>query len=335
MRKLASVRKISELNPIDGADRIEVATVDGWNVVVKKDEFKVNDLVIYLEVDSWVPHELAPFLSGASVPKEYNGVPGARLKTIRLRGQISQGLILPLEVLGVENVDHITEGENLTELLNIQKWEKPVPAQLAGKVQGSFPSYIPKTDQERIQNIFKKMKLEENETFEVSLKLDGSSMTLFKFDDEIGVCSRNNRLVISDENSDNTFVMLAQKYMENIKNVEGDFAVQGEAMGPGIQKNRENFSAHDFFVFDVYDIKNGEYLLPNDREEFCEKYGFTHVPVLEKTAPYPDSVEYALAWAEGKSINAKVREGIVFKSNVVNGKSFKCISNKFLLKYDE
>jgi hypothetical protein len=149
MRKLASIRKINLVEPIEGADAIEVATVDGWKVVVKKNEFKVGDLVVYFEIDSWVPTGLAPFLSKGKEPREYNGIKGERLRTIKLRGQISQGLILPYAICG----KICEEGEDVSELLYIQKYEAPIPAQLAGQVKSTFPSFIPKTDQERVQNI--------------------------------------------------------------------------------------------------------------------------------------------------------------------------------------
>jgi RNA ligase (TIGR02306 family) len=97
MRKLATIRRIADIQPIEGADAIEVATVDGWKVVIKKNEFKVGDLAVYLEIDSWIPHELAPFLSKGQEPREYNGVKGERLRTIKLRGTTSQGLLLKIE----------------------------------------------------------------------------------------------------------------------------------------------------------------------------------------------------------------------------------------------
>jgi RNA ligase (TIGR02306 family) len=95
MRKLASIRKIADIRPIPDADAIEVAVVDGWKVVVKKGEYSVGDLAVYLEIDAWVPHALAPFLSKGQEPREYNGVKGERLRTVKLRGQVSQGLLLP------------------------------------------------------------------------------------------------------------------------------------------------------------------------------------------------------------------------------------------------
>ena len=160
MRKLASIRKIADIRPIPDADAIEVAVVDGWKVVVKKGEYSVGDLAVYLEIDAWVPHALAPFLSKGQEPREYNGVTGERLRTVKLRGQVSQGLLLPLRTVFAEWTDenfqkNILEdeervGDDLTEALGIQKWEAPISPQLAGQVRGVFPTgLIPKTDQER------------------------------------------------------------------------------------------------------------------------------------------------------------------------------------------
>ena len=175
MRKLASIRRIADIQPIEGADAIVAATIDGWKVVVKKGEFNVGDLALYIEIDSWVPHELAPFLSKGSEPREYNGVKGERLRTIKLRGQVSQGLLLSKNILdqfgthyvnpeiendetwvqGYDKSVSLVEGYDCTEYLGIQKWEAPIPAQLQGQAAGMFPtSLIPKTDQERIQNCF-------------------------------------------------------------------------------------------------------------------------------------------------------------------------------------
>lgn len=101
MRKLATIRRIAAILPIPNADAIEVAQVDNWKVVVKKGDHRVGELVIYCEVDSWIPHEIAPLLSKGQEPREYEGIKGERLRTVRLRGTTSQGLILPLDILGV------------------------------------------------------------------------------------------------------------------------------------------------------------------------------------------------------------------------------------------
>jgi RNA ligase (TIGR02306 family) len=164
MRKLATVRKIDALEPIDGADLIETAVIGGWKVVVKKGEFTVGELATYFEIDSWIPTELAPFLtSEGKEPREYNGIKGERLRTVKLRGAISQGLLLPVTVLytavetrlkefgvALETIPLIVnEDMDVSDLLNIHKYEPPMPTQLAGMAKGNFPSFIPKTDEER------------------------------------------------------------------------------------------------------------------------------------------------------------------------------------------
>ena len=366
-RKLASIRIIDNIEPISGADAIEVATIGGWKVVVKKGEFKIGQLAIYFEIDSWIPHELAPFLSKGSIPREYNGIKGERLRTIRLRGQVSQGLLLPTEAYEIEletqNSDDVyyvprtspfEEGEDLTELLFIQKWEAPVSANMAGKVKGSFPSYIRKTDQERAQNLLKEIFEENKETeYEVTIKLDGSSMTVYHVvnnDTDIlservidqGVCSRNLNLKLDQEG--NTFVDVAKNsgLLGALFQLDKSIAVQGELMGPGIQHNREGLKEHEFYVYDIWDINNQCYFPPYDRNEILQDLAnhgarFKHVPILFNIARIKDmdhlgihNIEGLLDFAKGKSINNPVREGLVFKST--NGDfSFKAISNEFLL----
>ena len=393
MRKLASIRRIADIQPIEGADAIVVATIDGWKVVVKKDEFNVGDLALYLEIDSWVPHDLAPFLSKGHEPREYCGVKGERLRTIKLRGQVSQGLLLPITTICDwddeeqlwEYLDHpemggdlgepqyledrvefsltlrrvfAEEGDDATEILGIQKWEAPIPAQLQGQAAGMFPtSLIPKTDQERIQNCFGEIQkrakrfatekvwnaetqtLEEHPvvvpadfkepTYEVTMKLDGSSCTIFRWEGELRVCSRNLELKINDENKDNTFVAMALLLADSITD---GFAFQGEVIGEGIQGNREGLKGHRFYLFDIFDIQTHEYVSPTFRRHAAEWRSLDHVPVLGTDWKAPNSVEEGLALAEGPSINHKIREGLVWKCNEDPSFSFKTISNQFLLK---
>ena len=99
MRKLATVRRIDDIRPIPDADAIECAVIGGWSVVIKKGEYREGDIAVYCEIDSWIPHELAPFLSKGQEPREFEGIRGERLRTVKLRGQVSQGLLLPLHVL--------------------------------------------------------------------------------------------------------------------------------------------------------------------------------------------------------------------------------------------
>jgi RNA ligase (TIGR02306 family) len=327
-RKLATIRKIDALTPIDGADAIECATVGGWKVVVKKQEYQVGDLAVYCEIDSWIPTELASFLSKGKEPREFEGIKGERLRTVKLRGQLSQGLLLPLTSAGEFALN---EGDDVSESLNIVKWEMPMNAQLAGMARGNFPSLIPKTDQERIQNLKKEIAnaAVAGMQFEVTEKLEGSSMTVYLIDGVFGVCSRNLDL---KETEGNTFWQVARR--DNIEaKMHWDFAIQGELIGPGIQGNIYKLSQPEFRVFDVYDISNGCYLNPADRRALVTNLGLQHVPVLlvDKDLGV-GSVDEILQWAEGASkLNDKVeREGIVFKE-VNGGMTFKAISNKYLL----
>ena len=170
MRKLATIRTVTEILPIKGADMIVLAVVDGWKCVVKKDEFKAGDSAVYCEIDSFLP--IKPefeFLRKSSF-KRMGDKEGFRLRTVKLRGQISQGLLLPISVLGREP----QPGEDITEELGIEKYEPPTPTCLSGKVVGPFPATVQKTDEERIQNLAIDFKSYKYRTFFVTEKLDGT-----------------------------------------------------------------------------------------------------------------------------------------------------------------
>ena len=346
MRKLARVVKIDEIHGIPDADAIEVATVGGWKVVVKKNEYKAGDLAVYFEIDSWIPHELAPFLTKAGqYPKVYNGVEGQRLKTIRLRGQLSQGLLMPIPQSVYDGMksqveNNVIEDLDLTDILMIQKWEREIPSQLAGVSRGNFPSFIRKTDQERIQNLKKEYAKwqEEGVVWEMTEKLDGSSMTIYVNEEESGVCSRNLNLKESEENS---FwrVAIRENLIDKIKSTDKNIALQGELVGPGVQGNKYNLSELQFYLFDVYDIDNQVYYTPEQRWMLVLQLGLKHAPILSHELNFKENewtIESVLKNVEFKStLNQQTEaEGVVFKS--VDGKnSFKAISNKFLLKNDE
>ena len=337
MRKMATVRKIQDILPIENADSIECAVVGGWKIVAKKGEFSVGDMAVYLEIDSWVPHELAPFLSKGKEPREYNGVKGERLRTVKLRKQISQGLLLPLSVLPDDSI--YEENDDVSSLLNIQKWEAPIPVQLQGEVQGSFPSEIPKTDQERIQNLEEELeewKADDDIGFwEMTEKLDGSSMTCYlDLDGEFHVCSRNLDL---KRNENNTFwkVAIENEIEEKMRAVPlYGYALQGELIGEGIQKNRYNVNGHEYHIFDIYGVKEGKYLDSKTRTSVVKDLGLNQVPYLCDIQFSESTIDFILDMAEDKSkLNPKAeREGIVFKNHNDPSLSFKAISNKFLLK---
>jgi RNA ligase (TIGR02306 family) len=326
MRKLARIVKIDEVEKHPNADSLDICTVGGWKVVSALNEYQKGDLAIYLEVDSWVPHDLAPFLSKGHEPRVYEGVVGERLRSVKLRGVVSQGLLLPITV--VEDKIAYRVGEDVSEELGILKYEAPIPAELAGEAVGAFPTnLVPKTDQERVQNL-DYAELTQCTNYYVTEKLDGTSATFIMHEGNLRVCGRNWEW----KDNDNTYWKVARKY--NLANVlpEG-FAFQGEIIGNGIQGNKYNLIEPEFFVFGMYEIRTRRFIpLPQVKAHF---YGLRTVPILEIGVSLPATVFDLLQSAEGKSeVNPKTeREGVVIQNN--SGTSFKVISNKFLLKNGE
>ena len=331
-RKLASVVKIVDIQPIPGADAIVVATVKGWKVVVKVNEYKVGDLAVYYEIDSFLPiRPQFEFLRKSSF-KRMGSSEGFRLKTIRLRGQISQGLLTPIP----EGISNPKEGDDLTEALDIVKYEPPIPAQLAGKIKGTFPSFIPKTDEIRIQNFESEVGFSPvGERAYVTEKLDGTSFTCYFNNGVFGVCGRNWEL---SETSDNSLwrmanvLQLKEKMTKHGKNI----ALQGELIGAGINGNLYGMSDHKLYFFTGYDIDKGRRMFFDELEWVLFGLQLQMVPVLEKygfVIPNESNiVDYMLKYAEGKSVlNMEVdREGVVVRG-LEREFSFKAISNTYLL----
>ena len=361
-RKLASIRRIGRIEKHSNADTLEICHVDGWRVISRIGEFKECELVVYCEVDSFLPvKEEFEFLRKSSFRK-MGDKEGFRLRTIKLRQELSQGLILPLSVLNDPNHEEmqvgvsqqpwgdqlqlgpydnalvIEEGVDVTEHLGIIKWDPPLPACLGGVAKGNFPSWGRKTDQERAQNLVSEIGLElsNDSKFEISIKLDGTSMSVGKNGSDIVVCSRN--LILNTEQEGNTLIDVAKSLglLDRISEF-GDIMVSGELCGPGIQGNREKLGKHKFFVFDIFDVRSGEYISSEERIKIVESLGLDHVPIIHKSVKLNEiglnSLDDILAYANGESLNSKIREGLVFKK--VDGSfSFKAISNEFLLKFE-
>ena len=344
-RKLSTIRKIKEINPIEGADAIELAVVDGWQVVVAKNVgHRVGDLVVYCEIDSFLPIEPEFEFLRKSSYKKMGDQEGFRLKTIKLRGQISQGLILPYSVIPIAQfatAADLPEGMDVSEMLGIVKYEPPIPAQLAGRVKGTFPSFLRKTDEERIQNLEKEYTewtLSSKHQFYATEKLDGSSFTCYIKNGEFGVCSRNMDLL---ETEDNTFWAVARKLdLENkLRSFGKNICFQGEMVGSGIQGNHYNMKDQTVFFYNIFLIDEREYVGYDEFRNMLFDLDLACVPVLSYPFNFPADSEAAfptvsalLRSAEGKSVlNDKVeREGLVIRS-MDRTISFKVISNKFLL----
>ena len=341
-RAMATIRVVDDILPIEGADAIEVAVVGGWKVVVKKGEFVKNSMAIYFEIDSFIPSTVAPFLTKPGhFPKEFNGIQGERLKTIKLRGQISQGLLLPVnrssEDFPYIIVDElifvpVTIGDDVSEVLQIQKWEKPEEFR-AANAKGNFPHFLRKTDQERVQNLSREFESTFQEAkWEITEKLDGSSMTVYVNEDTAGVCSRNLEL----KNEGGAFWDTANRLniIENMRKAfpNSNYAVQGELCGPGIQGNKYKFDNFRFFVYDVFDIDAQKYVSPHIACLMASHCGLEYVPVIKTWANVCATMQEQIEFADGVSMLADTpREGLVYK-NEDGQESFKVISNKWLLK---
>jgi len=277
-RKLATIREITDIRPIEGADMIELASVGGWNVVVAKNVgHKIGDKVVYCEIDSFLPI--------------------------------------------------------ITEMLGIVKYEPPIPAELSGKVKGGFPSFLRKTDEERIQNLVKEYeeyKLTSQHQFYMTEKLDGSSATFYMNDGVFGVCSRNLELL---ETEGNTFWKVARELdLENKFKNKGNICLQGELIGEGIQGNPYKIKGQTVHFFNGFDIDTQTRMNINDFLILLDELELLSVPILDVVFLLPDTVEGMLKLAEDKSRLNKLteREGVVVRS-LDNTISFKAISNKFLL----
>lgn len=364
MRHLATVREIKELRPIPDADRIETAIVDGWECVVQKGMYHPGQLVVYIEIDSVVPEtDVFEFMR----PRRF------RVKTIRMKGQISQGLVMSLDILPQGKPYKI--GDDVTEILGIKKYDpqtvqemETVSAQNLSKKQSriekwlmrfkwfrawkakrmpntAFPDWIKKTDEERIQNMptqFERWR-DDGIGFSITEKLDGQSATYFlrkrRFrKPEFGVCSRNRRLPVDD---DSTYWTVARDFhikawmSDLLKTVGGSYIiVQGEIIGPKIQKNKYGLKNLDFYVFNLI---TEDHMLHTtfEAEIILAQYDIKTVPRIAYIPKLPSSIPALVEIARGKSTIAdRQREGFVMR-NANHNISFKVINPDFLLEDED
>jgi RNA ligase (TIGR02306 family) len=353
MRKLASIQKILEIKEHTNADALEIVKVLGWQCVSKKGEFKAGDLCVYFEIDSKIPmkHEWARFLQNKDKPSS-----PARLKTIKLRGEQSQGLCMPLSIIQqtLDDGDHseLAEanrdipyevGDDVTELLEIKKYEPVIPACLGGEVIGARPSYTIKTDEDRVQAFPKIIEEFQGRMVYITQKIDGSSGTFSYLDGDYQVSGRNWSY---SEDTKNTFWKLSDKYqikskLEYVHSRSGNsYGIQGEAAGPKIQDNLLGLTDHELFVFNVMNLQSHRFLGFYEFREFCERLELQTVPILYIGIFKWKTLEELLELADSFNYpNGHINEGIVirpveeFRSEVLCGRaSFKVISNKFLIK---
>ena len=358
MRQLASVQKILNLEPIINSDNLLKATILGWVCVVNKnDNFKINDLCVFCEIDSLLP-EIPEF--------EFMRKNKFRVKTVKLRGQVSQGLCLPLKILNDRKyptdvrekpVYAFKEGQDVTALLNITKWEPPIPEQLQGEVDDVFPDVIPKSDETRIQNLQPLIDKYAGQIFYISCKIDGSSITAGINNDKKFVCSRNFSLKLEGDNlTTNAFVsaVMELKVFDKLelflkKHPEyKNLALQGELAGKNIQCNRLELEYKTIFWYNIFDIDKQKYLDFNDFKNAIAEMNLVTVPILDTNFVLINDIQTLLEMAKGTSVlnKTKQREGIVFRPlNEIydmdccrgelkfNRVSFKAINSDYLIEH--
>lgn len=355
-RQFVTIRIINNIESIPGAERVELACIDGWRCVVPKNEFASGEEIIFFEADSALKNvndERYNFLHKTSYKCWHkNGElldECFRVKTIKLAGQISQGLVLKKNLFNREIKEALETGKTLDEICNVVHYDdlyeevyNIIDPKNQAERRGSFPSMIPSTDEERLQNLPKYFSKHKGVRFEVTEKYDGKSMSVGYSptclpENPFFVCSRKHSLKLD---GDNGFVKMAFKYdLENkLKYIYDscgmELCIQGELVGPGVCGNRDGHKELDFYVFRIYNIKERRWLPSKNRINICENLGLKHVPVVNEGMLVFDEckdINDVIALTKRKSANGNQIEGLVFKS--LDGEiSFKVISPEYLLK---
>lgn len=377
MRKLASVQVIKDLTPILNADKIETAHVLGWEAVVKKGEYKVGDKCVYIEIDSLLPEDnpAFDFLKNSKGKIE-------RIRTKRLRGQISQGLVMPMSILPKD----YEVGDDVTDVLNIKKWEpdlwnRPTNKQvdrLIRKYNGkwanlllynkpwtnlfrkrlfiqaakSFPSFIFKTDETRVQALPDVVSFYAGTNCAVTEKMDGSSITIW-FDDKVKMHVASRNMEILDKSNPFWKAVIENEVERKIRSCFASnedslqwFCLQGELCGPKIQGNKYKFKSKRIFFFNIMYCNPVRFLGLTELFDLVTRCGLETVPILDMHYKLPSDVPKIVDLSKGKSVYGDTqREGIVirpeppiidhngFQGMVGNRVSFKAINPEFLLDY--
>jgi hypothetical protein len=399
MRELAYVVEINDITPIPGYDRVELAHISGWTVVVGKGEFHIGDPAIYFEIDSQLP-EVAPFTNMEFLAKKHY-----KIKTQKMCKSLSQGLLMSAANFGWTMADgaildldgnrhsindesrfltaqlgvtYAEPGDNKRKATSVDKYKKM--AQRNGKLfkhqpfrwlmkrewgrkilfvffgrkrdkKSSWPSWVSKTDEERVENI--PSVLMDKTEWIATEKLDGTSTTATVRRGKFGkfdyyICSRN---VVFDKPGKNCFyeknvyTMMSEKYqfekvlIDLCKKYNLEWAtLQGETFGgtnPLIQKNTYDMKACDFRGFNLIFSDRGR-LNSVEAAKIMAEYGIKWVPILDEHYVLPDTIDELRAYVNSQpsTINGKIKEGIVFRYQD-GSKSFKCVSPEYLLKYHQ
>lgn len=311
-QNLATIQKVVNVRVHPNADALDLVQVLGWQVVTKRGEYKEGDLCVYVVIDTVLP-ERAEF--------EFLRNKHFRIKPIRLRGEESAGICFPLSILGPGytflNTDDpvCKEGEDVTDFLNIKHYEKPVPAELAGQAYGGIPGFLIVTDEDNLRTYPDAVPEMFGRPYYITRKEDGSSGTFYIKGGEFGVCSRRINLKNTESNG---FWKIARKY--DIENVlrkmfpDVDIAIQGEVVGPGIQKNRLGLKELELRVFNLFDIVKRTYMECDKVIEFTTNNNIPMVPIITNGVAFGYTLEELVKLAnEQKYSSGGPAEGIVIR----------------------
>ena len=347
MRKLASIQRIWSIEPIEGADRIELAHVLGWQCVVNKGQFSPMELAVYFEVDSFLP--IKPefeFLRSNSYRNSNILGEGFKLRTMRFRGKISQGLLLPISLFP-QIPENAEIGDDVTELLGVKKWEIEEKATTGGTAIGTLPYDIPHTDETRVRAEPELIQAFSGLEYYISTKMDGSSHSVGI--DKNGFHVTGHNFEYKDDGKCSFYNLIKERSIrekaEDFARENGleEFTIQGEFCGPGIQKNRLKLIKPEWYVFTIRE--NGKRVGLSRMLEICRAMGLEHVPIEEVDSDLPSkypTVEALLERAEGEYQKGGQKEGIVIRpvepvfSEVISASlSMKVVNNKYLIKNEE
>lgn len=346
MRKLASVQRVYKIDPIEGADRIELAHVLGWQCVVNKGTFEPMDMGVYFEIDSYLPiRDEFEFLRASSYKNTDIMGEGFRLRTQRFRGQISQGLLLPLSVFP-EIPANPEVGMDVTNLLGVRKWEIEERAMSGGTAIGTLPYDIPHTDETRVQEMPELIQEFAGLKYYISTKMDGTSCSIGV--DENGFHVTGHNYEYKDDGMSDFYKFINEReYRERVETLARDnnmrtLTLQGEFCAPGIQKNRLRLTKPEWYVFTIRE--NGRRVGLYRMLEICDALGIEHVPIEEVGKDLPEkypTVEALLTRADGEYPKGGKKEGIVvrpvepvYSTSISGSLSMKVVSNKYLLKHE-
>lgn len=365
MRDLASIQKIESLTPIDGKDKIELARIQGWDVIVQKGAFKVGDLVVYVQYDTVLPDKPEfEFLRKRCWNSRYNG---HRIRNMSMGGVFSQGIVFPLDILPAGTYK---EGQNVTNIIGVVRyapeefvsqtppnskqppiyrllmrytWFRKLFGGTWKEKKGKFPENIKKTDEGNVQVVFGRMP--KDHTWTITEKIEGQSVTLSVESIKIGFFKKRDYKVFSR----NTFVgegnsnwgYISKKYnlRKKLLSEKTNYTIQGEIAGPGIQKNIYDFGDKELFVFSIIETDTGKKLDYTEMKSLCNKWGVSIVPVLTEHYTLPKTSDGIVKMSNGITVvgnrKGQKREGVVLRSEQDPNLSFKARSPEYLMWWDK